>query len=720
MQTLMADNQKGKMTFEEVRFWVEEAKSCEERQRKEFSDRNFYPLLIKYYEGSMYPDDAARQRSNLRKLTFINEYFPNVNALISEIMYQNPEIIVTESKPASIQAMQKFKQSFPEDTGVTPQMVMTSALNYAWNKLDAISECRLGLFDMIMAGYCAIEINHINNPATEQQAPVGNKEKTSIIGQIGNAIKKATGQEEIEEEVQKTMPVKEIAYATPDETYIRRWDPLHVLLDYRADRLKDMRYIIKKVHMSNAEFAARYPEYADKVKAGAPMPFALHTEEKHNKSTMLYEFQVKQKGDKYVNFLISPNYLLSEIDYWERPYTTNGFNMKIGALHEYGKLYPISIASINKAIQDDINNYATFMMETAERNIPKIGYNDNVTEEGIRSLQSPKVNDLVKVKGTNPPSNSITPIQPTSVSRDNENMLALFDKTKNKLWSISEERMGQNSRPEFAEQLKIQDAGFMARQADIQEGLRKLIRTLLDGVKDVIVTYWDGPMFFKITGGPKPVWYIPKQVPNPMQQGSQMVENPLTDILTGDYEIDIDITSALKPNKERKKEELIKFATWITSPPVMQFAMMQGYTIDIEVIKKAATEWGWNADNIIKNIKDAQPQGMPGAVPMPGMQPEGMPPVGGALPAPTGLPNGNQTPPPPEKSPVRLSLSLSLTPQDLLNHSVVKLLQDGGIDMPMPPADLVAPQLASAHKKTMEHLAQPLVQPTEQPGAVNE
>lgn len=617
--------EKGKLSFEEVRFWVEEAKSCEERQRREFTDKNYYPLLVKYYEGQMYPDDAARQRSNLRKLTFINEFFPNVNALISEIMYQNPEILVTETKPAAEQALMKLQMTFPPDSGITPEMVMKSGLGYAFNKLDALTENRIALFDMIMAGFCAVEVNHINIPKTQTQAPFGELEQKNIIGQIGDFVKKAMGKEEVEEEVQKTIPLKEIAYATPDETYLRRWDPINILLDHRADRLKDMRYIIKKVYFSNAEFAARFPEFKDKIKAGAPLPFSLHTEDRHNKSTMLYEFQVKQQEGKYINFLVSPNYLLREIDYWERPYATNGFNIKIGVLHEYGKLYPVSIAMINKAVQDDINNYATFMMETAERNIPKIGYNmRTVKEDGIRALQSPKINDLVPVDGV--PQAQIQPIAPTGVSLENRELLALFDKTKDKLWSVSTERLGGKGQAEFATELRIQEAGFMSRQSDIQEGLRKLIKAELDTLKDIIVQFWDDAMFFKVTGGPKPVWYQPQVVQNPLT-GEPMVANALTEILTGDYEIDIDITSSLKPNKEKKKKELIDFATWITSPNVVQFLAMQGLMVDAEVIKKAAAEWGWNADNIIKQLPPPPmpigPDGQP-MLPPPGMPPQGV------------------------------------------------------------------------------------------------
>jgi len=40
-----------KMTTLEVSFWIKEAKSAEERQKKELIGRNNYPFLVQYYEG---------------------------------------------------------------------------------------------------------------------------------------------------------------------------------------------------------------------------------------------------------------------------------------------------------------------------------------------------------------------------------------------------------------------------------------------------------------------------------------------------------------------------------------------------------------------------------------------------------------------------------------------------------------------------------------------
>lgn len=576
-----------KMTYEEVRYWIKEADSCQKRQDVELRDKNHYPFLINYYEGDQY-DEASRLKRNQRKLCVINEYFPNVNAIIAEIMYQNPDVLAEPTKP----------------DGEENAPIMKSALEYGFKKLDALTENRLGLFDMIMAGYCGVEVNHINSKNIEEQPRPGQNEE-SLLGKVGRKVKEAVTGEKIEEGIEKTLPPVEIAYSTPDETYLRRWNPLDILLDYRAERLKDMRYTIKKIRLSYAEFVAKYPDYAGKITTDESIPFSEQINDEHKKTVLLYEFQLRQKN-RYVNFIVTKSFNLHEIDFFERPYITNGFNLKIGTLSEYGKLYPVSFAQINKAIQDDINNYTTFMMEVAERNIPKIGVDKNkVKPDGIAALKSTKVNDIVEVDGS--PSNHIHPLHPTSVSNENKELLGLFKDQKDKLWAVSGPRLGKTGDAKFMGELEIQEAGFMARQSDIQEGLRKLMVAELDTLKDIIAQFWDDPMFFKITGQGKPDWYISEIVPNP-QTGGTMVKNPLSDILTRDYEIDIDIASSLKPNKERKKKELMEFATWLIER-VEPFLNARGQRLEIEAIKKVMKEWGWNPETLIN--EGGQGEGMP-------------------------------------------------------------------------------------------------------------
>ena len=585
---------------EDVRYWWSEIKSCIIRQEQELQKRNHYPYLIQYYEGEMFADEGAKRDLSSKKMAFINEYFPNTNQLINEIIFQYPEMMATPTKPQA-------EEGAP---------VMKSALAYATKKLDMLTEMKLGLFDMLFAGYCGIEIDHINIQPTESYIPAPEEQPKNFIQSMGESItdgiekiKRFVGVEKEEQKTEEEAPPREMAYATQDETYLRRWNPLNVLLDYQAERVKDMRYVIKRIQVSYAKFCVMYPEFANKVSPEGYVPFSMHDEAKYKNLVTLYQIQLLKKNNEVENIIICPNYNTSEIDYFKRPYKTNGFNVKIGILHEYGKLYPVSMAQINKAIQDDINNYATFWMEVAERNIPKFVVPESLTPEAEAALRSTNVNDLVKVKGEIT-QGKITPLQPSSVSNENKELFSLFQQQKEKLWSVSKQRLGQKGEEDFATELNIQEAGFQVNVTGIQQGLKKVWLEVADSLKDIIVQFWDGKYWFKITGSDKPTWYEPEIDPL-----TGRVLNPLTDILVGDYEIDLEIISAFKPNKEKIKKELIDFATWLTSPNVQQYLMAQGYSLNINVIKKVATEWGWNAEDLLIQLPPQlpAPEGAPNA-----------------------------------------------------------------------------------------------------------
>jgi hypothetical protein len=577
------------MNFAEISFWLKEVDSCIKRRDKELVKRNNYPYLIKYYEGEQAQN--LEGSTTRKKLAIINEYFPNVNQLINDMAYQYPEFILEPFKPQAAEG----------------EPIMKGALQFAMKRLDAVSENRVALFDMLFAGFSAVEVNHINKDQSPSIGITGTgKPPEGMVERLKNFISgKAKDEGQAEENLAKATPAKEENYATPDETYLRRWNPLDIILDYRAERVKDLRYIGKIIRMTHAEFSERYPKFKDKVKVDAVLEYSEHELDENKKLVTLYEIQIKENDDVYRSILISPSYKNSEIDTWVRPYVTNSFNIKIGVLDEYGKLYPISRGQINKNNQDDTNNYFTFMMEVAERNIPKIVYDKGrVKQDAIDAVSSTKVNALAGVDGE--PSTSFYPLPATKVSAENKELIAAYNQQKEKLWNVSGTRLGGRANQEFATEIAIQEEGFQASRIGIQEGLKKLWLMEADAVKDIIVQYWDKPYWFKVTGSAEPAWYEPEMVPDPVN-GGEMVANPLTEILTADYDIDLDMTSMIRPNKERKKRELIEFAKWITSPEVTQFAMGQGYMVNIGVLQKVAKEWGWNPENILKKMEPEEP-----------------------------------------------------------------------------------------------------------------
>lgn len=578
-----------KFTSEEIKFWQSEAKSCIARQRKELISKNNYPLLILYYEGRSVLEQFYPHWTEKQKNLIINEFFPNTNALISEIMYKNPEITAEASRPEA----------------ETWEDLMQAALTYGFDKTDALTENRLALFDMIYAGYSGVEVNHLKakntgmlptNEQFRQRVPLMEKVKRKITGTEDRA----------EEEFEKTLPPEEESYATNEDTYIRRWSPLNVMFDWRAKRFKDSRYIMKRIEMSKAEFDVKYSDFKNRIDVGnEEFEFTHYSHQgMHKKKVVLYEFEIKRKNREMGNLIITPDFNESEIDFFFRPYVTNGFNMKVGTLHKYGELYPIAMAMVNKELQDEMEKYVRFIMDVSKRNVPKRGYNKNkVLADGVRAMNSDRVMEPVPCDGG---PESIWELPHGNVSAENKELIAIFKDALQKQWKISAERLGETGKAEFATELEIQEAGFQVSRIDIQEGLRKLIQDELETLKDIIGVFWDGEYFFKVTSGSKPVWYTSTLVPNPLEPGQMMVQNPLTDTLTGDYFIKVDISTALRPNKERRRKEIIDYLNWLTGGNILSLLQMNGKTINIEEVTKTARDFGLNPDTLFMDMSPEQ------------------------------------------------------------------------------------------------------------------
>lgn len=583
-----------KLTLPEVKFWLDEAAACERRQRVELFQRNNYPALILYYEGFTRTDKIADHVGTRSQMAIINEHFPNTNAKISEIMYKNPDIVAEALKPEAEEA----------------EGLMKSAINYFSDKTDLLTENRVALFDMLYAGYCGVDVDHLitNEAKSMLETREELSQRQGVMEKIKNVFRPANA-EEAEGKLEQEAPPDEDAYAMNGETFVRRWNPTNILFDWKAERLKDRRYSLKRIEISKAEFDMRYPKFKDKVSDGHDkfghhrFPYGQHFHEIHNKKVVMYEFQIKKRKNEYWTLIVAPSWGMEEIDLFKRPYTTNGYNLKIGTLHKYGKIYPVSFAQISKKMADEMNHYVKFVMEHAERNVPKFVTNkQKVKIDAKEALRSGNINDLVEIDGST--TGAVTPLQPTVIAPENKELIAIFDREKAKLWGVSTPKLQGASQAEFATELQIQEAGFQITQADIQEGLRQLIVEELDTGKDIIITFWDDPIFLKITSGPKPQWYVPQMGVNPLT-GREMVLNPLSDVLTGDYFIKVDIRSAFRPNPEKDKADLIILLDKLAQPNITQLLALQGRVINADFIDKIVRKFNVRPENLFAPL----PQG---------------------------------------------------------------------------------------------------------------
>lgn len=600
----MAEIKKAKLTTPEIRFWLDEAKSCEDRQDRELKKKNNYPFIRKYYEGVIRRKDDDTSVVTREKFAIINEHFPNTNALISEILFKNPDFLLEETKPFAVM-LGPDGQPITDEEGQPMEIdvakeapFMKSAITYANRKTQSLIEYRVALFDMLYAGYGCIDINHARGTKTDKIANLPNEEELKVreegaIGKFFNKIKgraKDTG--EAETNLEKSITPKDERKATPDKTYIIRREPLDILFDWRAKRLRDRRYDLMKVHMSKSEFDATYPHLADRVSAAHDIEFQHHTLDKDAKAVLLYEFQIRVRDDEYWTLILNPTLTDSEVDFFKRPYTTNGFNRKIGTLDKYGTIYPIARAQINKELSDERNEYINHMKEVAERSVPKlVADKDKVDSEAEEAVQSKRVRDIAYVNGN--PQNAFWPLPETPVARENKELLGIYADQNQKQWGVSAEKVGGRTDSDFATELQIQEAGFEKQNVSTQEGLRMLYNEVNETLKDIIAELWDQEVYFKVTGGLKPQWYTP------IVKGGRVI-NPLSEMLTNDYHVVTDISTALRPNKQREAVEQLNFLKQLDALTTMM--AMQNKMINIEEISRISKQFGFNPETLLIEI----------------------------------------------------------------------------------------------------------------------
>jgi len=600
----------GKLLPMEVQFWLSEIKSAEARQLRELIKRWKYPTVVSYYEGSLqiepnFTDSVNAQNRQLSAI--INKHFPKTNVLISEIMFQSPDITADPTKPFATVADQEInvEEAAP---------LMEGAVEYMYDKTGAQEENRVALFDMLYAGYCAVEVDTakarktdgigvVKLPTDEEAA----QREGGIVGRMkegARRVKKAlSNEQQAEDKFELEAADENEGFSDISETFVRRWDPLNILFDWQAKTMKESRYLIKKRIMSKSKFDKEYPEFKDKVQAGKFLDFGAHQLEREKQSVIVYEVQVKKSKSRYDTIVLTPTLRDSELDSFKRPYTTNGFNIKIGTLHKYGKIYPVPVAKINKTLSDEMNEYIYNWKDVAERNIPKYLRNTKkVGEDGVDALRSKHTNDVIDVDGD--PTGALEPLKPTRLSNDNKELIGVFQSEQDKTWNVSDTKTGGRDRNvKFAEELKQQESGFQATTLDIQEGLRKLIQEELETGKDIIVTFWDGELFIKVTGGAKPGWYIPKTL-------GGVVINPLSEMLSADYHIKIDITKAFRPNTDKQKNDLVLLLREMISPQMEVVLQKQGRQLAAGFVDKIVKKFGQDPDLMFEPL--AETEGIPG------------------------------------------------------------------------------------------------------------
>ena len=586
-------------------YWKGEIKSSIKRQNEEFLLRINYNELIKYLEG----------QQGRASWTIIDEFSPAILSVVTNIMYQLPTVDVQAATPDAdkpVQPSLEYLMMHPEFRPFQMSDLLRGSLAYGMKKSGMKEELQVACFDLMLAGFACVEVNQTLADGEQAQADmsVGDDRQNPIMDAVVNGAKSMwnslTGQksqdpEDVATEVAETTQ-KDIRTDISDETYCKRWSPLDVYFDPRATVFKESRWIGKRIRMSLAEFNAKYPRFKGKVTAGQDeLPDMYYSEferEENRKSVTLYEIEIKKKGPRNC-ILVCYLGIDEPIDYYERPIISNDFAIKYAAMDKYGKLYPMSRAKKAKKNQYDINHYATVECEHADRAQRKIAfYGDGLTESGKAAQSGSDPYALVEKKS---PQNVYEVMPAPSVVPEVKEIIFKSTDSLNKAIGTTELAKSGESQNDTLGQDELQSQAFQSNVNSVQDALGDLANDLIDELKDIILQLWDGKDYFRVTGiQGGDAWYDPAM-------------GPLADILLGDYTVNVNITSAQRPNPLRDRKEFMEFATYVTSPPMMMFAQMHGKRPSMEILNSAAKKFDQNPEMIWEELQPMidplQPQG---------------------------------------------------------------------------------------------------------------
>lgn len=599
----------------EVDYWKSEIRASRKFRQKEFIDRIQYKKLIGYYEGIQ----ADPNNSEYLKAACVNEIYPAFESILANAYVQNPTINVKAKNPkaeGNLTPIQEFMiahGSMPQTPPLTD--LMKAAIGYGIEHYGLKGEAQLALFDLLFAGFGCIEVNHkvikdqsiISQAQDEKQAETFFDKAKSLIEKITNPNNKDDAALKVAAEQQTEKRDSQI-----DDTYINWWNPLEILFDYRAKVFSRSRYIGKEVEMTIGEFKNEYPAFADKIPVSdyKKLEYSESEDTQDNQIVKLVELQIKRTDGVYG--LVTCDSIREAIAFYKRPITTNGFSVKYGCLDKYGTIYPVSRARLAKDSQDELNHYVRVESDTVDRSPRKVAiFEEGLTEAGKTQAKSADVYSVVTKKIPGP----VFEAMPVGgVAPETKDLQAIRTENINKLAGTNELAKSGKSESEFATQDNLKNQAFNSQSSLVQDALRDLLVEVIDGLKDIIMQLWDGEYYFKITGLPGgDFWYTPEM-------------GKLTDVLLGDYLIEVDIASAQRRNPMQDRSELTELVMGLMNPAIAGFLQSKGYTLSIGLIEEWIKTFGKNPKVILERM-EAMPGMMPGMLavppgaPIPGPQP---------------------------------------------------------------------------------------------------
>jgi len=487
-------------------YYRKHLKDCRSLQEKDLLGRMDADLYKAYYMGedsktaSKYSDS---EEEILEKIS-LNKIYPATNRVVPSLYYQNPRIKFTPRKGTT---------GFAAD-------IATATINYDYREKKVKRENQKTILDAWYVGTGVCKIGYQTRFVYKEQE----QKKRGLFGRQPDAAE------------------KEIDYIEYEGPWVKRLNPLDVFRDAKRPVDEDRIIWIRYKRTLQDIIEAGFYEY--------DREFVQRFGKKDNRDVELelYEGWIRTKEGLFI---------LVEVDGYNKPirwekssWLGDGFPICFLTFAEMNdEYYPVSPMKVAIKQQKHINYGATLQMNIIDHFINMIGVNETaLTEEGKKLLRTNPTGGILKFKQAI--SGNVGPITSATIPADLFAVVKLMQDNLQECLTTSGLRLGSSESEKTLGQDQMKEMGNVMGMSGMQDKIREYVMEQAQKVLQMRKQFSTAREIVPITG---------MDIINPitgklitdewLEFGTPGSPVTLKEAIAGDYDCDVDIKSALKPNE---------------------------------------------------------------------------------------------------------------------------------------------------------------------------
>jgi len=511
-------------------------------QEKEFLNKIDIDLYKAYYEGTDYKKEAVSQIVSEDSYMSLNKIYPATNRVIPTLYWQNPKIQFTPKK----------------GTTDFSAKISTSVINYDYKEMRIKQENQQIILDAWYGGFGACKIGYQTAFAYKQAQ---NSPKQGLRGAIGSML----GVPDKEEKI--------IDYIEYEGPFVRRIKPTDIFRDPKQpagkDRIIWIHYKRSLDDITNSDMYEYDSSFITRYKVKDPREVELD----------IYEGWVRTQKGLYIVTLCEGH--LTPIRYELSSWKGDGFPICFLTFADINdEYYPVSSMKIASKQQRQINYLTTLQYNVVNKFRNQTGINVTaLTEEGKRAVDSNDIGGIVKFKV--PVNGNISPIVSAPIPADLFNLQKIMQDSLQECLTVSGLRMGSSEGEQTLGQDQIKDFGNQLGLSGMQAKVKDFVMDQATKLIQMRKQFSTAPSLVPIVG---------MDLRNPVT--GQLItdewlefgtaNNPVTlkQTIAGDYDVDVDIKSAQKPDDAMKMKLFENLANILGRPEYQGYLAQQGKKID--------------------------------------------------------------------------------------------------------------------------------------------